>query len=39
MGKINIFASFISCFDDYLLKINDTKPVNDAQEVYDDNKG
>lgn len=39
MEKINIFASFISFFDDYLLKINNTKPVNDAQEVYDDNKG
>jgi len=38
MEKINIFTSFISFFDD-LLMINDTKPVNDAQEVYDDNKG
>jgi len=38
MENLNILASFISCFDDYLLRVNNTKPVNDAQEVYDDNK-
>jgi len=38
IGKNNFPAAFISCFDDYLLKVNDTKPVNDAQEVYGENR-